>query len=232
MNWTNKKDLPGIPAGTVQPEKDGEVDVCRTPHRMSMRRADPRMYPDFFEPVEPPAAPKLRIVLEEVRRTEPGEEIKADEISLRLFDAWHPRIVENFRYHETDGSRPPSPRVIFTARIERADAQAPGPLDGVWRCCCCGELRDEAPDSRWRWNGEIWQHHHGAQCGYFDARNFAANDARVEDPSSPTDTERMDALENADCIEIVDWATGATATPSPSLREFADDLIAKRKEGK
>lgn len=42
----------------------------------------------------------------------------------------------------------------------------------VWRCSCCGEMKDPA-DPRWRWNGEAWEHKCGdPQAGYFPARYF------------------------------------------------------------
>ena len=44
-------------------------------------------------------------------------------------------------------------------------------LNGAWRCSCCGELM-EAGDSRWRWNGQAWEHSHG-QAGHFEARDFS-----------------------------------------------------------
>jgi hypothetical protein len=37
-----------------------------------------------------------------------------------------------------------------------------------WRCPICGETVIPA-DSRWRWNGRDWQHHHGHPIGHVTA---------------------------------------------------------------
>lgn len=33
--------------------------------------------------------------------------------------------------------------------------------------CVCGAVPDET--AAWRWNGSIWEHHHGGQSGHFPA---------------------------------------------------------------
>lgn len=57
----------------------------------------------------------------------------------------------------------------FRARLSTAQGDA-------WRCEQCGELADPM-SSRWRWNGEEWQHHHDI-VGHVRSRNFGS-------PSSP-----------------------------------------------
>ena len=52
------------------------------------------------------------------------------------------------------------------------------------------------------------------------------------DLSDFTDRHRMDALEAVPCCEIVAWAADMAGGYALPLRKFADDLIAKRKEGK
>ena len=73
MNWRNKKDLPGILAGTLQvKDSRGRVVLARNAEGVIIATDCPEAHPDFFEQVEPAAPPKLRIVLEEVRRVHIG----------------------------------------------------------------------------------------------------------------------------------------------------------------
>ena len=59
---------------------------------------------------------------------------------------------------------------LASAELARREREALK-LNGAWRCSCCGELM-EAGDSRWRWNGQAWEHSHG-QAGHFEARDFS-----------------------------------------------------------
>lgn len=60
------------------------------------------------------------------------------------------------------------------------------PFFCVWRCSCCGDMNDNIRDTRWRWDGEAWEHACGGpQDGHYPARNFGPH----PDAAAPTKTE-------------------------------------------
>lgn len=60
------------------------------------------------------------------------------------------------------------------------------PFFCVWRCSCCGDMNDNIRDTRWRWDGEAWEHACGGpQDGHYPARNFGPHPATA----APTKTE-------------------------------------------
>lgn len=93
------------------------------------------------------------------------------------------------------------------ALAKLAQAQMEG---GVWRCSCCGELRDLS--AAWRWNGERWEHkcagslpqagHMPAECFGFVMPHASVVDLmfRLIDAERERDEARKEV---AGCVAIV-----------------------------
>lgn len=110
-----------------------------------------------------------------------------------------------------------SPAIPTAPPSEAANRESKGtplaevdPYFCVWRCSNCGDMNDNLRDTRWRWNGEEWEHACGGpQSGHFPARNFGPHpepDAALPNPQSPGDDadagNGLSVEQNRDLCEI------------------------------
>jgi hypothetical protein len=95
------------------------------------------------------------------------------------------------RDHNRDGNCDRHPRGRRVPAI--LPVEAPPQLKGVWRCAECGEI--PGLDSRWRWNGEAWEHHHGYPVGHVRADYFATDGRVPVEAPRATQEEEQEAVQ-------------------------------------
>ena len=102
-------------------------------------------------------------ILAEVRALRPCEKALRD-----LRECTNPFL----RFDEREVHR----RCIAAQKALYAIDGSTGPMGGVWRCGCCGEMHaDSTTDPSWRWAGDHWQHKCDStspQHGHEPARYF------------------------------------------------------------
>lgn len=109
-------------------------------------------------------------------------------------------------------------------RAKLAQAQMEG---GVWRCSCCGELRDES--ASWRWNGERWEHqcaeslpqagHMPAECSGFVMPHASVVDLMFRLAQAEQERDSHQRV----CMRVM-TALAAAQAESVRLREAGRDL--------